>query len=248
VIQQTSGEAGKRPGEATVRQQTGWGEPTPIEPTGVKRSGNGASDGLERKLSTSSGDIRAISSTGALDPLVALAETQTRRTTITTLLEPPNPIEPAHNSPVLRPGTPRSNVPSTATDGTEAHHHPTSPVAATKTLNLLGGRGASPQQAEVLRLVGAATGHSSAARVNKAHSGENGRLNSRTSPSDTEFGRAGSLGGVSSASEEFGTNNPANPVLNPNVDSFERTEIRRRMNLLESKIDLIMLKLDSIFH
>jgi hypothetical protein len=98
-------------------------------------------------------------------------------------------------------------------------------------------------------LMGAAAGHSPAARVNKAHSPEDShRKNSRNSTSDAEFGRAASLGGVSSASRDFEAINPTNPVMNPNDEVCERKEMRRRINMLESKIDLIMFKLDSIFH
>ena len=98
-------------------------------------------------------------------------------------------------------------------------------------------------------LMGAAAGHSPAARMNKSHSPEDSHhKNSRMSPSDAEFGRVGSQGGVSSASRDFEAINPANPVTNPNDEACERKEMRRRINLLESKIDLIMFKLDSIFH
>jgi hypothetical protein len=98
-------------------------------------------------------------------------------------------------------------------------------------------------------LMGAAAGHSPAARMNKSHSPEDSHIkNSTKSPSDAEFGRTGSQSGISSASRDFEAINPANPVMNPNDEACERKEMRRRINLLESKIDLIMFKLDSIFH
>lgn len=244
-------------------------------------------DELDDKPSTSIGDNQTV---GAVDPLVALAQTQTRRTVSTMLQAPPSPSEgngpnlggllptagstSAVHSPKSSPRTnkaeaasglrivpPNSNFLSspagsgTGTDSTEPPAMALSPrqerVRAQQQGR--GGGGSTPQHKGLLRGTLSSglgsIGPFSAGRLSKRPSLGTDHSHHSALQHEDEFGpRLGSLGALSGSSHDAGLINPITQTLNPGDEAGKGKDLGRRINMLESKIDLIMFKLDSIFH